>query len=376
MAGETFSYIVKTDGTLWGVGESNPGTPGSIWLNLPDVSRLVFTQLDPTIAPLNLCNPVPVNAPINIISSGDSICQGSCIDFSLGASLAPSATVSWQFIGANIASSNLKNPVNICYANEGIFPVQLIVTKGNLIDTIRKEIVVLPKPIAEIEGPDTICTNETAVLNAKSSALQYLWSGGQTTSSISVAPATNTTYTLIVVNNQCADTASKLIAVQVFPICNILGKDFLCEDKEVILSSENTAQRYLWSTGATTSAISINPEITQTYSLTIANANCLAQDTFTVNVEPNCNLLFPNAFSPNGDNVNHIFKPLNSSTFVFQKYALSIFDRFGTEIFKSITPEIGWQGAKEDVGVYFYKCTYTQTGRKEKNISGDVFLVR
>jgi alpha-tubulin suppressor-like RCC1 family protein len=54
MAGETFSYIVKTDGSLWATGTSSSV---SIWLNLLDTARYVFTKLDPTSAPFNLCSP-------------------------------------------------------------------------------------------------------------------------------------------------------------------------------------------------------------------------------------------------------------------------------------------------------------------------------
>jgi gliding motility-associated-like protein len=54
MAGETFSYIVKSDGSLWGTGES---CCTSIWMNLQDEKRYVFTQIDPSLVP----NSCPVN---------------------------------------------------------------------------------------------------------------------------------------------------------------------------------------------------------------------------------------------------------------------------------------------------------------------------
>lgn len=57
MAGETFSYIVKEDGSLWGVGFSNGG---SIWLNLTNESRVEFTQMDPSIIP-GLCDVWNIN---------------------------------------------------------------------------------------------------------------------------------------------------------------------------------------------------------------------------------------------------------------------------------------------------------------------------
>ena len=48
MAGETFSYLVKADGSLWCSGSSNGG---SIWLNLADAYRDTFTVLTPSLLP-------------------------------------------------------------------------------------------------------------------------------------------------------------------------------------------------------------------------------------------------------------------------------------------------------------------------------------
>lgn len=73
-AGETFSYILKSDKTIWATGLGNNG---SIWMNQPNVIRNIFTQIDPTIAPMNLCEPKPfgiyVNPPPSIVI--DSSCR-------------------------------------------------------------------------------------------------------------------------------------------------------------------------------------------------------------------------------------------------------------------------------------------------------------
>ncbi|MES2850427.1 MAG: T9SS type A sorting domain-containing protein [Bacteroidota bacterium] len=57
--GENFSYILKADGTLWATGRSGYDdlNYGSIWMNLPNIQRNVFTQIDPTLPPMNLCAP-------------------------------------------------------------------------------------------------------------------------------------------------------------------------------------------------------------------------------------------------------------------------------------------------------------------------------
>lgn len=69
-AGETFSYIIKGDNSLWATGASGyNNTYGSIWMNLPNVQRNVFTQIDPLAPPMGLCAPAPFGVvPIRLIS--------------------------------------------------------------------------------------------------------------------------------------------------------------------------------------------------------------------------------------------------------------------------------------------------------------------
>lgn len=68
MAGETFSYIVKSNGSLWATGSSNGG---SIWLNLPDTFTEEFIQLDPSQV-LGACPVVGENIPTNSIDLDSS----------------------------------------------------------------------------------------------------------------------------------------------------------------------------------------------------------------------------------------------------------------------------------------------------------------
>jgi alpha-tubulin suppressor-like RCC1 family protein len=71
-AGETFSYILKADNTLWAAGQSGRSAYfGSIWMNLPNVQRSVFTQINPTIPPMNLCAPKVI--PIQLLNFNCSV---------------------------------------------------------------------------------------------------------------------------------------------------------------------------------------------------------------------------------------------------------------------------------------------------------------
>ena len=66
-AGENFSYLLKSNNTLWATGQSgyNGATGQSIWMNLPDNQRTVWTQIEPTIPSMNLCGPKEFGVVIN-----------------------------------------------------------------------------------------------------------------------------------------------------------------------------------------------------------------------------------------------------------------------------------------------------------------------
>jgi gliding motility-associated-like protein len=88
----------------------------------------------------------------------------------------------------------------------------------------------------------------------------------------------------------------------------------------------------------------------------------------------------PTAFTPsNGDNVNNIFLPV--MTFTPERYELLIFDRWGTEIFRSDNPSIGWNGSSSETdffvpdGYYSYKIKAVKNAEVIEKI-GQVTLLR
>ncbi|MEO6132236.1 MAG: gliding motility-associated C-terminal domain-containing protein [Saprospiraceae bacterium] len=67
----------------------------------------------------------------------------------------------------------------------------------------------------------------------------------------------------------------------------------------------------------------------------------------------------PNAFTPNGDGQNEIFKPLRAR--FIESVDFKVFNRWGQVVFTTQDPQINWNGtnkAGKDVsdGVYFYTC--------------------
>jgi gliding motility-associated-like protein len=86
------------------------------------------------------------------------------------------------------------------------------------------------------------------------------------------------------------------------------------------------------------------------YLITVtSDSGCIAKDSITIFVEcKEANLLMPNAFTPNGDNLNDYFYPLARGGIKSIK-RFSIYDRFGKLIFekRDFFPNdksFGWNG--------------------------------
>ena len=103
--------------------------------------------------------------------------------------------------------------------------------------------------------------------------------------------------------------------------------------------------------------------------------NTLPEDSTTVGQSA---LVFPNAFSPNGDLINDVFKAKEYQSIVeFHAY---IFNRWGQKIYDWTDPTGGWDGtySGKDVkeGVYFLLCKAKGADGREYNIKKDVNLLR
>jgi gliding motility-associated-like protein len=98
-----------------------------------------------------------------------------------------------------------------------------------------------------------------------------------------------------------------------------------------------------------------------------------------VRIDPLFNVYIPNAFSPNGDGINEGF---NAKGEGFKEYRMSIFDRWGDEIYTTIDPEDLWDGRANDgrsispIGVYNYKFWIKDVFNNDHVFLGKVVLIR
>ena len=136
-----------------------------------------------------------------------------------------------------------------------------------------------------ISGNDTLCAGESAVLTA-AGAESYLWNTDDTVASITVTPAATTTYTVTGTNQYgCSATDSITVTVHALPVVSVSGDTTITEGSNATLSVTDDPQwNYLWSTGDTIASITVSPDETTTYSVTVTNGLCETTDSVTITV--------------------------------------------------------------------------------------------
>lgn len=89
------------------------------------------------------------------------------------------------------------------------------------------------------------------------------------------------------------------------------------------------------------------------------------------------NVYVPTAFSPNKDGLNETFHPVSVAV---KDYKLTVFNRWGEQIFVTQNQEEGWDGTYKNVesqsGIYMYLVNFSDSEGKQYRKSGTVQLMR
>jgi gliding motility-associated-like protein len=101
-------------------------------------------------------------------------------------------------------------------------------------------------------------------------------------------------------------------------------------------------------------------------------------DTAVTSITVNYCIDIPNAFSPNSDGLNDVFRVISSGA--FSNVDLKIYNRWGQLIFESAGVNNGWDGTFKgipaNVGVYVYTVTVRLANGETFIKNGNVTLLR
>lgn len=131
---------------------------------------------------------------------------------------------------------------------------------------------------------------------------------------------------------------------------------------------------YQWSTGDTTTYIDVTAE--GKYSVLIKTAEgCADSSSVVMKKRAVIDLKVPNAFTPNGDSLNDIFRPIVNADLI-KSFSLVIYNQWGQKIFESYDPISGWTGNNASAGVYGWIITISDLNGKVIKAMGSVILLK
>jgi gliding motility-associated-like protein len=215
-------------------------------------------------------------------------------------------------------------------------------------------------------------------------AIDYRWSTGADTSTILVKKSGD--YRVWISNRKCHVDWDYKLTFKKIPHIE-LGKDtIICLDQanHYTLKADWASSSVKWQ-DSSTFATYVTEYPGGKYKVKVSNECGVQMDSIYVNFHE-CNTIFvPNAFTPNGDNVNDVFQVYPAS-FVKKFNYFKVFERTGNLVFAAVdfNPEDaaanGWNGnfggKVLHPDVYIYVLEFASKDGKLWVQSGDVTLVR
>ena len=201
-----------------------------------------------------------------------------------------SNTYTWNFSGAGTTISGITNSVTLGFLSTATTGTLSVFAQNScsVTPTLTMQITVHSTPTVVISGNSTVCNNSSEILTA-SGATSYTWSTGANTSTISVSPLSLTVYSVNASNFNCYSTQQFTLAVLASPTVQITGSTLaVCPNQTVALNSTGSGSLFIWSDGFIGANHTVFSPSTTIYTVTNTYTNsCVAQATYTLNVNPN-----------------------------------------------------------------------------------------
>ena len=312
--------------------------------------------------------------PEPVISGISPICEGADLNISVD----EGSYVTWTGPNGFTATGRKIKIPNATVADSGLYTANVTYNAGCVLQFLSKKNVVVNKNPIQFRLPaDTsICKGSFINLNATTPGALYVWSTGDNTPSIQVK--NDGYYAVIVYAGTCTKRDSSRIHVVEWPSVFLPADTTMCYGDTLLLSPvTRDATKYKWSTGAPTPGITVTDK--GRYSLQVTNS--CGTNTASVNigfVRCSESLFIPNAFTPNNDGLNDVFRA--GQDISIKKYRMKIYNRSGQVIFTSNTISKGWDGTinriEQPIGTYVWVIDYTSKTARQYAINGTVTLIR
>ena len=330
---------------------------------------------------------VEVIPPPVLDPSFDNIQLGACNELTVDLTNTSNGDIdnySWDLGDGN--ASVAENLIHV-YNGEGTYTITLTVSEDfcDVEESISQTVTIEDHEEFELGENIPLCYYSPAVvINAglDGQNASYFWSTNEETQSISVTEAG--IYSVQVELNGC--TFQDAVQVSIAPEISIEKTEVLCKGAAHSIEIPYLGgSNHFW---ITTDENDIYTNIIDDgiYEFTFTDVyGCEQAGSIDVILQDNEPTIFiPNAFTPNGDGLNDVFKPVNAN---LDEYSFKVYNRWGNVVFETEDPDDYWQGEQLEgngnesyyvpVGVYTYEIRYSSNCNTEaKDFIGQISVVR
>lgn len=306
-------------------------------------------------------NPVPVIE----LGRDTSICRGDSIILDAGAGF---VHYTW-----NTGDTTRK----ITLFNVGRYSVKVVNDKGCFTKDTMQILNVFSNPTVNLGNDSILCSGTTRTLDAGNFS-NYTWSTGSTNRRI-VANSTGLYIVIVSDTNNCMGKGSINISRLIQSPSTFLPPDTaVCSYGTIVIKSLYPYPQYMWKDGSTNNQITTSQpglywlQVKDTY-------QCVGRDTILV-LTKDCmkGFYIPNAFTPNGDGKNDMFRPLIFG--IVEQYEFTIFNRWGQPVFTSKELGKGWDGSvsgsNAEQGAFTWLCRFKLKNEVLSVRKGSVLLIK
>ncbi len=242
---------------------------------------------------------------------------------------------------------------------------------GNVLYTITS-----PPLLLQMSDPELICPGDPITVSVTATGgwgdYYYSWNPtGSTQASMVVNPFNTTTYTVTVSDDCQTFTVSDNVKITVQkPVADfIVSSDLVVEDVPITFQNLTVnGASYFWDLGNGTTSTLVHPNATYPepglYEILLIATDingCIDSTKRGIYIKEETYLYVPNAFTPDGDRFNNLFK---AEAIGMIDFNIKIFNRWGEIIFESNDTNFEWDGTinqstKVPDGVYTWMIIYS-----------------
>ena len=304
----------------------------------------------------------------------------------------------WDFgvAGSSSDTSDDFEPT-FTFPDTGTYSVKLVVNPGSTCpDSILRFVKIYPYFKADFSDSGRQCPGVPISFKDLSSSTikpinYWKWYFGDGDTTLTADPSHSYKYggsynvVFIAANvKNCIDTIVEKVIVEDFK--PFAGNDTIIVKGESVQFDATGGTNYSWSPGTNLNATDIYNPLgyypdtgTFTYYVFVTSEfGCSGYDTIKVSVVNQAEFFIPTAFTPNGDGLNDLFRPVavgyRSLTY------FRVFNRWGEMVYNSNILESGWDGNydnhRAEMGTYYWEIAFVDRFGKQSTLKGDVTLVR